>query len=286
MTTVHTEVNTARARLQLSGLDPEAAWRDAEVLARAALGWDKATYLAHGGSITPLGFRDRSLPMLDRRARHEPVSLIIGQREFWGLEFDVTPDVITPRPETELVVAEALQCMRRCSNRTLQVVDVGTGSGCIAVAIAHEDTRCQITATDVSLHALAVARRNAIKHGVARRVSFVCASLLDGIAVVPKIIVANLPYVPTFDLETLPPDVREFEPPVALAGGADGLETIRRLVDVSSAHLETGGMLVVEFGMGQGALLRRHVSGHPGLRMVRVRRDLQDLDRVAVIEAL
>ena len=284
MTTVHTEVDRARSRLQRAGIEPEAAGHDAEVLARAALGWDKATYIAHRRVAAPNGFRDRFVSMLERRARREPVSLILGHREFWGLEFEVTSAVLTPRPETEILVEEALQALSRQSCQRPYVVDVGTGSGCVAVAIAREDRRCRIAATDVSRRALAVARRNVARHGVVERVSLVCASLLDGVAGRPDVIVANLPYIPRSELETLPPEVRKFEPQAALAGGDDGLDTIRRLIAVSNARLADGGTLVLEFGIGQADVVRRHVSGFRHLNVVRLRRDLQGITRAAVIE--
>ncbi len=284
--TVRAEVDAARSRLQRAGLEPEGAGHDAEVLARAVLGWDKATYLAHGRSAAPSGFRDIFASMLERRVRREPVSLILGHREFWGLDFEVTPAVLTPRPETEILVEEAVRSVNRQSCESPHVVDVGTGSGCIAVAIARETHRCRITAIDVSRRALAVARRNITRHGVADRVSLVCASLLDGVAAQPNVIVANLPYIPRPDVETLPPEVREFEPRIALAGGDDGLDAIRRLISISSVRLACGGTLIVEFGMGQADAILRYVSGFANLKVVRLGHDLQGLARVAVIERM
>ena len=284
MTTVQAQVNAGRSRLRQAGLEFDAAGRDAEVLARAALGWDKATYLTHGRSAPPHGFCDRYVSMLQRRIRREPVSLILGHREFWGLDFEVTSDVLTPRPETELLVEEAVWYLSRQMGQTPHVVDVGTGSGCVAVAIAREVRRCRITATDVSPHALPVARRNIIRHRVADRVSLVCGPLIDGVVGQPDVIVANLPYVPQSELETLPPEVREFEPWVALAGGHDGLNTIRRLIDVSNERLKEGGVLIIEFGIGQVDAIRHYVSRFHKLTVVRIRRDLQGIIRAAVIE--
>ena len=284
MTTVHAEVAAARARLRHAGFDTDAAGTDAEVLARAALGWDLATYVARGRSAPPAAFRDRYRSMLERRTRREPVSLIIGRREFWGLDFEVTPDVLTPRPETELVVEEALRALDRQRTLSPRLIDVGSGSGCLAVAIARERPHVRITATDVSLRALRVARRNARRHGVAKRIAWVATSLLDGVGTRPDVIVANLPYVADDDFPRLPPDVRDFEPQVALLGGGDGLDAIRRLLAAAGRQLRIRGALIIEFGFGQAGAIRAAVASVPGLALVHIRCDLGGIQRVAVIE--
>ena len=255
------------------------------MLARRALGWDKATYLTKGQGVAPEGFLDRFLTMLRRRERREPVSLITGHREFWGLDFEVTRDVLTPRPETEILVELAMDCLRAGPTDPVRFVDVGTGSGCIAVTVATVAPDVQITATDVSAAALRVAQRNAARHGVGERIRWVNAPLLGGVSAPLDLVVANLPYVPTRDIEGLPPEVREFEPLVALAGGDDGLEVIGRLLDETEPRLRKGGHLVLEFGVDQEAPLRDRVAGHPRFDFVDVRGDLQGIPRAAVIQA-
>ena len=296
MTTVQELVGEARVRLVRAGLEPDQAGIDAEVLARNTLGWDRATYLAEGRVAAPADFLRRYERVLERRERREPVSLITGHREFWGLDFEVTPDVLTPRSETEILVEEAVSCLRGHGLNRAQVVDVGTGSGCLAVSVALEVPDCHVTAVDVSIEALRVARRNAARHGVANRMRWICAPLLEGLAEArdPTVIVANLPYVPESEMESLPPEVREYEPPGALTGGLDGLDAIRALVDQTDRYLGHGGWLVLECGSGQSESVCRHVSSvngraardfhHGRLEVVKIHDDLQGIPRVLVVQ--
>ena len=232
--TLAEHVAAGRIRLAEAGVDAASAAFDAEVLARYLLGWDRASYLARARDPVPAWFPQRYGRWLERRAGREPVAQILGHREFWGLDFEVTRDVLTPRPETELIVEEALACasaMRAGGRVVRSIVDVGTGSGCLAVSLAREIPGARIVATDTSPAALAVARRNVVRHGVGARVAFVRTSLVEGIAGPVDLIVSNLPYAADADLAALPPEVRDFEPPIALAGGPDGLDPIRRLLD-------------------------------------------------------
>ena len=282
MTTIRGYVDAARARLVSAGLERQEAAIDAEVLARRVLGWDRATYLSDGRTEAPVGFHDRYHGWLDRRVQREPVSLITGRQEFWGLHFDVTPDVLTPRPETELLVEATLARVEESDHGRPHVVDVGTGSGCVAVVIAL-NTDAQVTATDVSLAALAVAQRNAARHDVHGRIRWVCAPLLDGVPDTPDVIVANLPYIPTSEISKLPPEVRAFEPHTALDGGPDGLRLITHLVDAASDRLAEGGYLIVELGLGQTVSLSRYLQTRPELEIVDTRDDLQGIPRVVTI---
>ena len=282
MTSVRGHVHAARARLISAGFEREDAAVDAEVLARSALGWDRATYFSDVRTEAPVDFADRYHRMLERRARREPVSLITGHREFWGLDFDVTSDVLTPRPETEILVEATLARIEENDRTQPHVVDVGTGSGCVAVVIAR-DSRARVTATDVSPSAIAVARRNAERHDVSDRIRWVCAPLLEGVPETPDVIVANLPYIPRSDISSLPPEVREFEPHTALDGGPGGLQLIMQLVEVASSRLSAGGHLLLELGPGQAAVLSQHLEARPELEVVDVRDDLQDISRVMTI---
>ena len=283
MTTVRSHVETAQASLVKAGLEPEEAAIDAEVLARTALGWDRATYLTHGGSEAPGNFAARYRGMLERRTLREPVSLITGHREFWGLNFDVTSDVLTPRPETELLVEEALRRIEELDHARPRVVDVGTGSGCIAIVIARM-TRARVTATDISPAALTIARRNAERHGVGDRIEWVSAPLLDSVHDPPDVIVANLPYIPETDISSLPPEVREFEPRTALDGGLGGLQIVEQLVDSAAQRLADGGYVIVEVGPGQAATLARRQDTRLGLRAIETRKDLQGIPRVLTMQ--
>lgn len=281
MTTVRGHVEAARARLVSAGLERQEAGIDAEVLARNVLGWDRTTYLSDGRTEAPKDFPDRYHRLLERRARREPVSLIVGRREFWGLEFTVTPDVLTPRPETEILVEATLARVKEYDHAP-HVVDVGTGSGCVAIVIA-QNTAAQVTATDVSQAAITVARRNAERHGVSDRIRWVCAPLLDRVQDVPDVIVANLPYIPRAEISQLPPEVRVFEPHAALDGGLDGLELVTQLVDVAAQRLAAGGCLILELGLGQTVSLSRYLETRPELKIVKTEDDLQGVPRVVTM---
>ena len=278
MTTVRGHVDAARARLVSAGLERQEAAIDAEVLARSVLGWDRATYLSDGRTEAPGDFPERYRRLLERRAQREPVSLITGRREFWGLDFDVTSDVLTPRPETEILVEATLARLEEYDHAP-NVVDVGTGSGCVAVVIA-QNTGARVTATDVSQAAIAVAQRNAERHDVSHRIRWVCAPHLDRVQGTPDVIVANLPYIPRSDISKLPPEVRVFEPHTALDGGLDGLQLVTQLVDAASDRLAAGGYLIVELGLGQTVLLSQYLEARPELEIVETRDDLGGIPRV------
>jgi release factor glutamine methyltransferase len=281
MASVHERLVQARQIFMRAGIDADEAALDAEVLARHVLGWDRAALVARWRETAPESFDEHFQPLITRRASREPVAYIIGHREFWDLDFEVTPDVLIPRPETELIVEEALRHAREmCPPR--EIVDVGTGSGCIAIALAHELPSARVTGTDISIAALDVARRNAERHGVARRISLVNADLLDDVTPA-DLIVSNPPYVPAGDAASLQPEVGQYEPAAALFGGpGDGLELVRRLLASAGAHLADEGRLMIEFGFGQEAPLRE-AARHAGWKVVRICNDLQAIPRVAVL---
>jgi release factor glutamine methyltransferase len=181
--------------------------------------------------------------LLERRLNGEPAAYITGRREFYGLDFEVNPAVLIPRPESELLVEEALSIAR---NHTLSIIaDIGTGSGAIAVSLAVNLPQAVIYATDISAAALKVARLNCRKHGVAGRVRLLEGNLLEPLPEPVDIIVANLPYVRKSELNLEP------EPPLALDGGADGIEVIKRLCRQAGGKLKSGGYLLLEIGQGQ-----------------------------------
>lgn len=287
-------VAQARERFARAGVAADEALADAEVLARHALGWDRATWIARRRDPAPPGFAARYAPLAARRAKREPVSLITGRREFWGLAFAVGPAVLTPRPETELIVETALDLLADRRNAPLAIADVGTGSGCLAVALAREFPRAAVTAVDVSSAALAVARRNAEAHGVAERISWVHAPLAgwlagpapDRGAAGIDLIAANLPYVPAGELAALPPEVRLHEPRVALDGGPDGLEPLCALLRAAPGRLRPDARIVVEIGRGQIDALRERIAAAPGLELLEVRPDLRGIPRAAVLGAV
>jgi release factor glutamine methyltransferase len=251
------------------------------VLARQVLGWDKAHFLTNRHDAATSAFLLNFEHLVARRVRREPISYITGAREFWGIDFEVTPDVLIPRHETEFIVEEALQRLEPGA-RPL-IMDVGTGSGCIAIVLAREVPGAQVIATDVSRVALDVARRNAVRHGVADRVRFVETSFLDAVEETADLIVSNPPYVPSVSKPGLTPEVRDYEPGVALFGGEDGLEGLRRVLEASARRLKPGGWLIMEFGCGQDDNVVALVPNYPGLTLSTIRHDLQDIPRTAVI---
>jgi release factor glutamine methyltransferase len=279
-TTFADEVARGRERLVAAGIPQDQARLDAELLARHALGWDRAVWLASRRDLAPDPFVSEYATLVARRAAREPVSLITGAREFWGLQFDTRPGVLIPRPETELIVEEALDELAGMD--APRIADVGTGSGCLAVALAHELPRARVVATDLSALALDVARRNAAKHGVTDRVRFVLTDLLDDVTDMFDAIVSNPPYVQSGAREGLAPEVRDHEPALALFGGTDGLDAIRAVFARTPARLARAGRLIVEFGYGQDERVC-DLARDANLSILRIRDDLQGIPRVAVV---
>ncbi len=281
MMTIQELVHGARERFMNAGISAQLAALDAEVLARQVLGWDRARFLTDRNERASSAFLLNYEPLVLRRERREPVSYILGSREFWGLDFEVGPDVLIPRPETEMIVEETIALVGQHAGP--RIVDVGTGSGCIAVVLAREIPRARITATDVSAEALRVARRNASRHGVQDRMTFVETSFLDGIEAGADVIVSNPPYVPSLSRPALTPEVRDYEPGVALFGGDSGLDLLRQVLEESRLKLAPGGWLIMEFGCGQDDCVTALVSECAGLSLVKIRHDLQDIPRTAVV---
>ena len=267
----------------------------AELLLLHVLGRDRNWLYAHPEEVVKDENAQRFFALIARRAAGEPTQHLTGKQEFWGLEFEVTPDVLIPRPETEHVIEVALDRLaareiragrrQTLSGEGLQIADVGTGSGCIAIALAKELSGAKIFATDISSKALAVARRNAARHSVADRIDFIESNLLDQVFVVgaqlyPErsrgnaapllgnaatdaedgsritehgsrsfdLIVSNPPYVGRREAATLPREVRDYEPEVALYGGEEGYEFYAALIAQAAQHLKPGGILVLELG--------------------------------------
>lgn len=241
---------------------------------------DRAGLIAHSEDELEPSVVPEYLELIERRHRGEPIQYIVGECEFYGLPFYVTPDVLIPRPETEHLVEAAIELATR--HNLWRVVDVGTGSGAIAIAIARALPECSVTAIDISEPALDVARRNAERNDV--KVRFLNGDLLRTDEALPaSLIVSNPPYIPESDRESLSREVREYEPALALYAGRDGLEIYRRLIPQVSRKISRGGHILLEIGYGQskqvGALLQG--SGFFNLRFIP---DLQGIPRV--IEAV
>ncbi len=274
---------SARAELVGAGIDPADAAADVNIYAREVLGWSRADLLAEQRGQVPSSFEPRFSQLLARRLAHEPTAYILGRKDFWELTFRVTPAVLIPRPETEIVVEEALSLVR--AHGAPRIADIGTGSGCLAITLAHSLPAASVVATDISQDALAVARQNAETHQVAHRVDFVQTMYLDALVGPFDLIVSNPPYIPLDERGNLPHDVQQ-EPHQALFGGSTGLRDIEGVLDAASAALAPNGWCVMEFGHDQEAAVRARIGSHSLLRLVRIRRDLQDLPRTAVLQRI
>lgn len=280
----------ARARLAAAGVDAPAT--DARVLLGHVLGWTAARVLAARDEPVPPAAAERFRTMVARRAAREPLAYLAERREFGGLELFVTPAVLIPRPETELLVSALLERLPpgaaapTCGGSPV-VWDAGTGSGAVAVAVAAARPDVRVVASDRSPAALSVCAGNARRHGVAGRVRPVLADWLEPAAAGSlDAVAANPPYVRTEELSRLPPEVRDHEPRAALDGGPDGLDAVRRVVAGALRALAPGGWLVVEIGAGQGRaaldLAKRGTrgGGSGGFDPVEVLPDLAGVPRV------
>ena len=225
--------------------------------------------------------------LIERRVGREPLQYILGTQEFCGLEFEVNPAVLIPRPETELLVEHVAQ--RIPLDRQATVVDVCTGSGCIAVAIARLRPRVRVIASDLSNPSLDVARRNATHHAVSERITWLEGDLLGSLAEQEleggiDVIVSNPPYIAEADWAFLQPEVRLFEPRGALVAGPQGTELHERLLQEAGRYLIPGGALIMEIGAGQARAMRRIVDQIPGFRFHRLVYDAAGLERLVIVE--
>lgn len=253
---------------------------DAQILLGHVLGYDR-TYLTVNFAEQPAeADRNRFKELIQRRVAGWPVAYLVGKRGFYTLEFEVTPAVLVPRPDTETLVAEALTFLKPL--KAPDVLDLGTGSGCIAVTVAHGKKDARVTAVDVSPDALAVAKRNAEKNGVADRVTFRQGDLFDPLPAGAEfdLVVSNPPYIAHAEFAALPPDVRDHEPRVALDGGADGLNFYRRIAPGVVPFLKPGGKLLLEIGATQDADVRAILGAQPGLELGPTLKDMGKLPRV------
>jgi release factor glutamine methyltransferase len=283
------------AEAELVALHLQSPRLDAEVLLAHSLSLNRAGLYARLHSILSLSQITTFQQLIHRRLQHEPGQYITGIQEFWSLDFTVNPDVLIPRPETELVVETALRLISQASSlksqvsslksqvsslksqvsslpspirnpqSAIRILDVGTGSGCIAIALATELPTAEIWATDISAGALAVAEANAHRHNVHHRIRFLHGSVFAPLADQPQgfdVMVSNPPYIARDDLLTLQPEVRDWEPRHALDGGNDGLDFYRQLLNEAPKYLTPNGWLVLEIGHGQEVVLMPMIQGH------------------------
>jgi release factor glutamine methyltransferase len=231
----------------------------AELLLLHVSGRDRTWIYSHPEEILPETVAESYAAVLSKRASGVPTQHLTGKQEFWGLEFEVTPEVLIPRPETEHLIEVALDRLavreiragrhQRLTGENVTLVDIGTGSGCIAITLAKELPHAKVYATEISKPALEVARHNAKRHGVSERIQFLQCSLMDALSRVSfDLIISNPPYVSEREADSLPVEVREHEPHVALFGGEEGYELYGELIPQATQRLKPGGLLVLELG--------------------------------------
>jgi release factor glutamine methyltransferase len=276
--TVGTMLRAATAWLRGQG-DAEARL-DVELLLARALGTDRAGLYARLGDELPAAARKAFEKLLARHANGEPIAYILGEREFYGLSFVVRPGVLVPRPESELLVDQAVEYCRAHPGEPLGIVDVGTGCGAVAVAIAKTLPRVHVLALDLAPEAVMVASENAARHRVADRVEVGLGDLLADVTGRWDVVVGNLPYIPSAVVDDLEPGVRDWEPRLALDGGPSGLVLHARLLDQLPGRIRPGGLLALEIADDRGEaaldLFRRKLPGAD----VELLRDMFGRDRV------
>ena len=311
---VRTALQRAAAELQQAGVSSHGL--AAELLLQHVLGQDRAWIYAHPEEEMEPEAAEHYQKLVSRRAAGTPTQYLTGKQEFWGLEFHVGPGVLIPRPETEHVMEVALERLgprgikinlaTGAPSSPLRIADVGTGSGCLAVALAWQLPHAEIFATDISAAALEVARRNATRHAVADRIHFLECDLLDGFATgesprvgarhaVPlrrnhqallDLIVSNPPYVARNQAHDLAREIREHEPASALFGGPTGVEIYERLIKQAGGLLRAGGILVLELGYNSAAHVRALLDAQLDWGIIRITNDLAGIPRVIAAERL
>ncbi len=273
------QIDKAARRLAASGI--ESARLDAELLMAAAAGVTREAALTGSIDLSTATLKKFDA-LIARREKREPVAYLLGHKEFYSLDFEVSPAVLIPRPESEIVVATALEAIAGVPDA--RVLDIGTGSGAIAIAICVNAPRAHVTGVDISADAIAVASRNAEHHRVGDRVTLRradCFDILDGGPALGsfEVIVSNPPYLDDAEIAALEADVRAFEPRVAMSAGAGGLDILRRIATGAPRHLASDGELIVEVAAGQAAAVAKLVE-EAGLRVVSVINDLAGHPRV------
>ena len=254
----------------------------AELLLRHALGCSRESLLARLHQPVPAEASGHFFQLVERRRGRVPVQYVVGTQEFYGLSFRVTPAVLIPRPESEGLVEETVRELG--DTHEPRIVDVGCGSGCIAVAIAHTLPEAELVAIDESPPALAIARENALRHGVASRIEFLRGDLLAPLQTGNvDAIVSNPPYIADDELETLEPEVSGHEPRRALSGGKDGLSVIERLLPAADKALRRGGFFFMEIGHDQDERVSELVN-RAGLEHLRTVADLAGIPRIVVAQ--
>jgi release factor glutamine methyltransferase len=274
--TIATARHALAEMFRQAGIDSADA--DARLLIAHALGIDRAALMTNGARA----LSDDEMKAVDalatRRIKREPVSRIFGSKEFWTLSFKVTPDVLVPRPETETVIEAALDTLLPMKQEKLRILDIGTGSGVLLLALLSELPNATGVGTDISTAALEIARANAEGNKLAARCMFVACDIAAGVEGAFDLIVSNPPYIAHGEIATLAAEVRDYDPPQALDGGADGLDGYRAIARQVRPLLASGGRLIVELGAGQEGAVRALFT-KAGLNVAAAKDDLAGIPR-------
>lgn len=253
---------------------------DAEILLAHARGCQRIQLYTQFDD--PLGDAQRTQmrELVQRRAKAEPVAYLVGMREFFSLSFKVTSDVLIPRPDTETLVMEVLDGIK--GQASPKVLDLCTGSGCVAIAVAKNAKSAHVTATDISTAALEIARENATRHAVTDRVEFIQSDLFAAISPTARfdVIASNPPYIPSAEIDQLDAEVSHHEPRLALDGGPDGLDILRRIIDAAPSFANQNALLLLEFTPEQADALKTIVTAHAAYQDVSIQKDLGHRPRV------
>ena len=265
--------------------------REAGSLLAHVIARDQSFIITHAEDALADEDLDKFSELLAGRAAGMPLQYLVGRQEFFGLEFEVTPDVLIPRPETELLVENALNLLLR-RDAAVSICDVGTGSGCIVITLLHELPNARAIALDLSPAAIAVAKRNAERHSVSGRLEFLVSDCFSGLRDTDgpfDLLVSNPPYVPAGHIEGLQREVRDYEPQLALEAGPDGLSVIRRLLTEAGNHLNDGGHFLFEIGFDQGEAVRRLIepmAQSGDWKLLDIYPDLQGIPRTVALQKL
>lgn len=278
--------DTIKAGAQQLRAGGVAEWqRDASTLLAHLLSRDRTFVFAHAGDALSEEQLGAFQCLIERRSGGEPLQYITGHQEFYKLDFEVSPAVLIPRPESELIVETALELLR--GDPAPRIADIGTGSGCLAISLLHERPTARAVAIDVSLAALEIAQQNAARHGVADRLDLLGSDTLSALDATQvewrfDLIVSNPPYVSEDEMKTLQREVN-YEPRTALAAGADGLSIIRRLLHEARPFLRSGGHLIFEIGFGQSEAIEQLIDGGVW-KLIERCEDLQGIPRTFVLQ--
>ena len=276
---------------RLLGAGIDSARLDAELLLGCALGMSREELIVAARRKLSVAESDRYEDLLRRRLNREPLAYITGQQEFWSLGFLVSGDVLVPRPETETLVERALKHLAAINNHEApRILELGTGSGAIAVALASELPQAEIVATEIAPAALQIARRNASRNGVSNAIRFLQGDLFTALDQELEkefdLIVSNPPYIPRGEIAQLEAEVNRWEPRAALDGGVDGLDFYRRIIEEAPGYLRQGGAVAVEIGAAIGSLVLALFRNNPAYGDTRVYQDYSGRDRVVIARTL